>query len=193
MRIGKAAHGHRERLPAGVSSPHAATPDQETPKSRFVRRTRLAKRRPAPAKAHASPARRTRARSARNGAGRRPENGGQNPSPRKKEIPEFRENGGQTNGGQTRLARKKEIPEFPENGGQSNGGQTRRARKKEIPEFPQNGGQTNGGQASQPWRVALPIGPSVVATYGLSGMHPEWHEGGVCRLEFVSNGQGATY
>jgi hypothetical protein len=170
MRIGKAAHGHRERLPAGVSSPHAATPDQETPKSRFVRRTRLAKRRPAPAKAHASPARRTRARSARNGAGRRPENGGQNPSPR-----------------------KKEIPEFPENGGQSNGGQTRRARKKEIPEFPQNGGQTNGGQASQPWRVALPIGPSLVATYGLSGMHPEWHEGGVCRLEFVSNGQGATY
>jgi hypothetical protein len=48
---------------------------------------------------------------------------GQDPSPREKEKPEFRENGGQTNGGQTRRARKKEIPEFPENGGQTNGGQ----------------------------------------------------------------------
>jgi len=32
MRIENAAHGHRERLPAGVSSAHDAPPDKETPK-----------------------------------------------------------------------------------------------------------------------------------------------------------------
>ena len=100
------------------------------------------RKRPAPAKAHAGTARRTRAGTSRKPVG---------PPPRKLEKPE--------NGDQDRPPRKN--PEEPQSVGHTtqrrkkpekreSGRQARRPREQEKPEFRENGGQPNGGQSAHP-------------------------------------------